>query len=490
MYSTQTIMASSLATSNQFSYLNKMHQNLQTRLASCQYLSELSPFIEMLFDTNELKQQLSKLLEQQYQKERITNPSPPNKIRSLYIETNQMQSIPSMDVQAHILSYLSQPEFELSGIHLVSKQFNQIMNRYAHIYNDNNYTLEISDANGDTSKGWRIEIDHNDRQIFVDRKADNEPLLKQQIPTPFNQIKRWNVHHHHDDNKGNKYIINALQNNANHIHTLNLKCVSPIANNCLPESSVSFPNCKVLTVNHYIQCTNMFSKLRRLDLILPTKDANRMLEYLPKCLLFLSLSLYNNTGEIIKIPSNIQWLKTEGKEAILYNLNECKQLIGWRVSHNIVDVTLQNAFLWPIRYVIPLVQITSTAHNRRGGNIYMRKTFPARLVYWILEAWAYFYVSDAYNGMILSDVEKKLNTFSDDEKLVDPRARWFIMKGHSSGWTAPTAALKSNDVLEKILPILKLFIADESERENAALNLREMIKLKECRWIQQIYRLN
>eukprot|EP01083_Nonionella_stella_P075025 203703_1 len=475
-------MASSFEISSHVRDLIQMHQNLQTQLSSCQTLCDLSPFIEMLFDQTKLKKQLSKLLEQQFEQERITNPSSSNKIRSLYIQTNQMQLIPSMDVQAHILSYLSSNDFH--QIHLVSKHLNQIMNEYAHIYNDNHYILQIKDCMSDTSIGWKSRISHQHSTCIVYRVSDNAASSNQSIPKPFNQIKRWKVFE-----MGSEHILNALQSNADHIHSLDLEC-SPLMT-CRLLQSVSFPNCKVLITNHYIECTPTFSALQYLDLKLSTANADHLLEYLPKCVIFLSLNLCNRAGttrltrEVVKIPSTVQWLRTYGDDTILYNLNECQQLFGWSVSAIILDAMLQNTFFWPIRYVIPYVQITKNAFSHTDIDVYTKQTFPALLIYLRWEFCGFKWnFNQSKVGMTLSQVQNKLNTFNTEERLVDPKARWFMMNlARSMDYDHEDCNYGS---VSRFTSMMELLIADETDRNKITVNLLQMIKLSDCGWMRNM----
>eukprot|EP01083_Nonionella_stella_P186373 682038_1 len=424
-------MASFVA-SNQLTDLNKMYHNLQTRLASCQNLSDFSPFIETLFSNNELKQQLFKFLEQQFEQERIANPPSSNRIRSLYIETNEMQIIPSMDVQAHILSYV--PSRDFLTLHLVSKHFNQILRQYANIYNDNHYILEVTDFIGDSCKGWKTRICHQKARVFVQSQS-NEPLLQQQIPKPYNQIKRWTIYH--DDNQGSNHLLSLLQNNINQIHSLNL--------------------------------------------ILYGKDAHRMLAYLPKSLLFLSIFVMNTHGitdEVIKIPSTVQWLRTYGENGISYDLSECDELMGWATTHSMFERVLQNTFLWPIDHVIPYIRI----NNWYSKNYYMKSMFPARLV-WLSQ------ISDAERDleaecMTLDEVRRKLSTFSNREKRMKPEARWFVLKWHSYCDGTPG----TNNVLFE--SVMEMSVLNKTERTKKMFNIDEVTKLGKGYWIKNMYIIN
>eukprot|EP01083_Nonionella_stella_P075026 203705_1 len=468
-------MASFVA-SNQLTDLNKMYHNLQTRLASCQNLSDFSPFIETLFSKNELKQQLFKFLEQQFEQERIANPPSSNRIRSLYIETNEMQIIPSMDVQAHILSYV--PSRDFLTLHLVSKHFNQILRQYANIYNDNHYILEVTDFIGDSCKGWKTRICHQKARVFVQSQS-NEPLLQQQIPKPYNQIKRWTIYH--DDNQGSNHLLSLLQNNINQIHSLNLMYVPDAFTRLLSEQSVSFHNCKVLKAQHYIKCTNMFSKLRYLNIRLYGKDAHRMLAYLPKSLLFLSIFVMNTHGitdEVIKIPSTVQWLRTYGENGISYDLSECDELMGWATTHSMFERVLQNTFLWPIDHVIPYIRI----NNWYSKNYYMKSMFPARLV-WLSQ------ISDAERDleaecMTLDEVRRKLSTFSNREKRMKPEARWFVLKWHSYCDGTPG----TNNVLFE--SVMEMSVLNKTERTKKMFNIDEVTKLGKGYWIKNMYIIN
>eukprot|EP01084_Bolivina_argentea_P055368 101524_1 len=113
-----------------------MHDYLQIKLKNAKNMIELIPFMESLIKLDELKQNLSATLSQQYKNDDY------NHIRSLFISFNGLNDIPCDMVQAKVFSYLPAGDYKM--LSLVSKHFQNIMKRHPFIYNEKKYKIKFA----------------------------------------------------------------------------------------------------------------------------------------------------------------------------------------------------------------------------------------------------------------------------------------------------------------------------------------------------------
>lgn len=398
---------------------------LQTKLGSFDDASDLFQFIQIIYDNHQSRQQLVTSLNKQ-----LLQISPEMRLK-LLIRLNQMQTIPSPDVQSHIISYLNHND--LSNIPVVSKNFNGIVHRNAYIYNENGYVLIIRRSENSVPT---INIDHENKAIRVTTSNG-------EVPHPFNQIRKWGLF------DGD---ITLLENNANNIHSLALiTCYSQ-----LTENELKFPNCIALQASQTNilanDCFICFGNLQCLWLYrinITHNKMNRILKHCSKSLLFLSLldlKLEYKTcddeekdDEYIEVPSNIQWFTFYSLDKnIGYDLSECSKIIG-------LELFFQRMKFDELRIIYPS-SIPFVSSNRNIINEAIQNKYPWK----ILSCWDSMTFNQSGHLMRFNEIKKKYHKRNKVMVLED----------------------------ELIFSeFMQLVMDDESERENMILKLKQMVDL-------------
>eukprot|EP01084_Bolivina_argentea_P077365 140306_1 len=283
--------------------LEAMHNHLQKQLTTIGQVSDLIPFIQHLMPLNNLKVQLSALLNQQYMKlnkqetlkhDKITNNIQHNNIRSLFISLHSLSGIPSDAIHAKIISFL--PSIEYRKLPMLSTHFKHIMSTFPQIYNASQYQVKVHFKITNDSKPSQIYFDIDHRQQLLDIIAIDKQICDKPIYFPFHRINRWIFSKQGWSwNTPDKACFNDLvldtiikSKAIDCIHSLILeRCAEKTLYHQFINKNIIFHNCIAATIDTSYIIPSMFPNLQCLELsqisiILDDKDENKIEELLSK----------------------------------------------------------------------------------------------------------------------------------------------------------------------------------------------------------------